>query len=205
MWQRALVPLQVNDNSCHVLSPSPEAIFLFLVETCERSKKAPASAGRWNPALLQKAVNRRTHSGDLNMVLMINKAKLLFWNLVWKTESISSTSFFFFFWLGKVVLGNLSAARSLFSLWRAVAQNFMSAHPTVIEICRCSTEWWTDTETQPSPQLRAWQGTSQTWMPISCLVPLSPSLPASFSFVCCSPSAGSVPLCLHLQTGSDLW
>lgn len=98
MWQRALVPLQVNDNSCHVLSPSPEAIFLFLVETCERSKKAPASAGRWNPALLQKAVNRRTHSGDLNVVLIINKAKLLFWNLVWKTESISSSSFFFFDW-----------------------------------------------------------------------------------------------------------
>lgn len=79
-----------------------------------------------------------------------------------------------FFLIGKVVLRNLPAARSLISLRRAVAQNFMSAHPTVIGMCHCRTEWWTDTKTQPSPQLRAWQSTSSTWMPISCSVSLPP-------------------------------
>lgn len=108
-----------------------------------------------------------------------------------------NASSFFFFVIGSGGAGKPFGSReSHFPAERAVAQNFMSAHPTVIEICQCRTEWWTDTETQPSPLLRARQSTSPTRMPISCSVSLPhcvilllsavpPSAgPARFAFIC---------------------
>lgn len=97
----------------------------------------------------------------------------------------------YFFLLGKAVLGNLSTARSFISLRSAVAQNFMSTHPTVIEICQCRTERWTDTQTQPSPELLAWRRTNLTWIPISCSAPppMSPCHPLLSPLL---PSVGSL-------------
>lgn len=93
--------------------------------------------------------------------------------------------YYVFFLVGKVVLGNCSTVRSFTSLRTMVAQNFMSTHPIITEICQCRPKGWTDSRALPSPEPLAWQRTSLTW------ILLSLSLPLSSSFVPCPHSVES--------------
>lgn len=104
-----------------------------------------------------------------------------------------------FFLVGKVVLGNSSTVRSFISLRTMVAQNFMSTHPIIIEICQCRPKRWTDSQALPSPEPLAWQRTNLTWILLSLSLSLCHALlfpvPTLSSLSALPPSAESTDHC----------